>query len=116
MSGSCRRELAALGDMPMRWFEKVLDQLEQSLEWMSPGALSWRFDEEENWLRLAPSVIEVVGGADDGESVYSFFSLDVSHLIEIFDELPEMIWNTMSNEFWVEGKVDGEDAWITLSR
>jgi hypothetical protein len=102
--------------MPMRWVEKVLDQLDQSLEWQSPGALSWRFHEDENWLRLAPSVVELVGGADDGESVYSFFSLNISHLIEIFDQLPEMLWNTRSDEFSLEGKINGEDAWITLSR
>ena len=100
----------------MRWLEKVLDQLDQALEWQSPGAISWRFHEDENWLGLAPSVVELVGGADDGESVYSFFSLHLSHLIEIFDELPEMLWNTMTNEFSLEGKIDGEDAWITLSR
>jgi hypothetical protein len=100
----------------MRWVEKVLDQLEQSLEWQSPGALSWRFHEDEHWLRLAPSVVELVGGADDGESVYPFFSLHLSYLIEIFDQLPEMIWNTMGNEFSLEGKINGEDAWITFSR
>jgi hypothetical protein len=100
----------------MRWVEKVLDQLDQSLEWQSPGALSWRLHEDEHWLRLAPSVVELVGGADDGEAVYSFFSLNVSHLIEIFDQLPEMLWNIMSDEFSLEGKINGEDAWITFSR
>jgi hypothetical protein len=100
----------------MRWMEKVLDRLEQALEWQSPAAISWRYDEEENWLRLAPSVVELVGGADDGESVYSFFTLNISHLIEIFDALPEMLWNTMRNEFSLEGKIEGDDAWITLSK
>jgi hypothetical protein len=100
----------------MRWVERVLDQLDQSLEWQSPGALSWRFHEDEHWLRLAPSVVELVGGADDGESVYPFFSLHLSHLIEIFDRLPEMLWSTMGNEFSLEGKINGEDAWITFSR
>jgi hypothetical protein len=100
----------------MRWPEKVLDRLEQSLEWQSPGALSWRFHEDENWLRLAPSVVELVGGADDGESVYPFFSLHLSHWIEIFDRRPEMIWNTMGNEFSLEGKINDEDAWVTFSR
>ena len=100
----------------MRWVEKVLDRLDEALEWQSPGIISWRFHEDENWLRLAPSTIELVGGADDGESVYPFYSVHVSHLIEIFDELPEMHWDTMNNHFSVEGKIDGEDAWITFSR
>jgi hypothetical protein len=100
----------------MRWPEKVFDQLDKALEWQSPGTISWRFHEDENWLRLGPSVVEVVGGAEDGETVYPFFSLNISHLIEVFDELPALLWNTMSNEFSLEGKIDGEDVWITMSR
>jgi len=100
----------------MRWIEKFLDQLETAIKWQSPGTMSWRFHEDENWLRLAPSLVELVGGADDGEAVYPFFSLHLSNLMEIFDELPEMSWDGMNNEFSVEGKIDGDDAWITISR
>jgi hypothetical protein len=100
----------------MRWLEKVLDRLDEALEWHSPGTISWRFHEDENWLRLAPSTVELVGGADDGESVYPFYSLHVSHLIEIFDEPPELRWDTMNNEFSVEGRIDGDDVWVTFSR
>jgi hypothetical protein len=100
----------------MRWVDKCLDKLNEALELWSPGTISWRFHEDENCLRLAPSLVELVGGADDGEPVYPFYSLDVSHLIEIFDELPEMLWETMSNEFSVEGKIAGDDAWIIFSR
>ena len=100
----------------MRWVEKFLDQLDQALEWKSLGTISWRFHKDENWLRLAPSLVEMVGGADDGEPVYPFFFLHISPLIEVFDDLPEMAWDTMSNELSLEGKIDGEDAWINLSR
>ena len=98
----------------MRWVEKFLDRLEEALETL--GTISWRFDEDENSLRVAPSMLEVVGGADDGETVYPFFSLNVSHMIEVFDEPPEMLWNTMNNEFWLEGMIEGDEAWIILSR
>lgn len=100
----------------MRWIEKFLDQLDTAIEWQSPGTMSWRFHEDENWLRLAPSLVELVGGADDGEAVYPFFSLHFLNLMGIFDELPEMSWDGMNNEFSVEGKIDGDDAWITISR
>jgi hypothetical protein len=53
----------------MRWVEKFLAQLDQSLEWRSPGTMAWRFHEDEGWLRITPCPLEVVGGADDGESV-----------------------------------------------
>ncbi len=99
----------------MRWVDECLERLNEALELRSPGTISWRFHEDENWLRLGPSLVELVGGAEDGEPVYPFFSLHVSHLIEIFDELPEMLWDTMNNEFSLEGKIAGDDAWITFS-
>ena len=100
----------------MRWVDKCLDRLNDALECQSLGTISWRFHEDENCLRLAPSLVELVGGADDGEPVYPFYSLNVAHFIEIFDELPELLWDTMSNEFSVEGKIAGDDAWITFLR
>lgn len=100
----------------MRWVEKFLDQVEQALEWQSLGTISWRFHEPENWLRIAPCPIELIGGAEDGATAYPFFFLHLSNLIERFDELPEMFWDTMNNEFSLEGKIDGDDAWITFSR
>ena len=48
--------------------------------------------------------------------MYPFYSLHISHLIEIFDEPPELRWDTMNNEFSVEGRIDGDDVWVTFSR
>lgn len=98
----------------MRWVEKFLDQLDQSMEWHSLGTMAWRFHEDEGWLQVAPCPLEVVGGADDGESVYSFYSLHVANLIEVFDAVPQMLWTTIDGEFSLEGKIGGDDAWITL--
>lgn len=91
----------------MEWVETVLRQLDGSLECQSEGTISWRFIEDENCLLLAPSVIEIVGGAEDGETVYPFYSLAVSQLVQVFDELPDMHWDTMNDEFSLEGKIDG---------
>ena len=98
----------------MQWVEKLLDQLDLALEWQSMGTAAGRFHEDEGWLQIAPCPLEVVGGADDGESVYPFYSLDVAHLIEVFDAVPEMLWATMGGEFSLEGKIGGDDAWVTF--
>jgi hypothetical protein len=73
-----------------------------------------RFSEDEGWLQIAPCPLEVVGGADDGESVYPFYSLHVANLIEVFDAVPQMLWTTIDGQFSLEGKIDGDDAWITF--
>lgn len=99
----------------MRWVEKFLDQLDQSLEWQSLGTMAWRFSEVEGWLQIAPCPLEVVGGADDGESVYPFYAIHVANLIEVFDAVPQIMWSTMNGEFSLEGKIGGDDAWITFN-
>ncbi len=62
-------DLVAPGNERMRWVEKLFDQIDQSLEWQSRETMAWRFSEEDNGLTIAPCPLEVVGGADDGESV-----------------------------------------------
>lgn len=64
---------------------------------------------------IGPCPLEIVGGADDGDSVYPFYSLHIASLIEVFDEVPEMLWSTMNGEFSLEGKIDGDDARTTFS-
>jgi len=98
----------------MQWVEKFLNQLDLSLEWQSLGTMAWRLHEDEGWLRIAPCPLEVVGGPDDGEAVYPFYSLHIAQLIEVFDGVPEMLWATMNGEFSLEGRIDGDDAWITF--
>jgi hypothetical protein len=100
----------------MKWVDTFLARLDEAVEWKSPGKLSWRYVPDEDWLLVAPAALEMVGGSADGESVYPFFTLHVSHLIEVFDDVPEMMWDTMQNEFSVEGTIDGDEAWVTISR
>ena len=68
----------------------------------------------ERLLRMAPCPLEVVGGADDGEVIFPNFSLHIAHLIEVFDGVPEILWSTMNGEISLDGKIDGEEAWIML--
>jgi len=100
----------------MTWIQKALDQLDQSLEWKSLGKISWRYDPDDSCLMLAPALLEMVGGANDGEEVYPSYSLDVSSFSVVFDELPVTIWDGMANELSMEGNIDGNDAWIIIRR
>lgn len=100
----------------MTWMQKALDQLDHSLEWQSLGQMAWRYLDEDSCLTLAPALLEMLGGADDGQAVYPFYSLDVSSFVEIFDEPPSTVWNGMTNELSMEGKIDGDDAWIIFQR
>ncbi len=74
-----------------------------------------RFSPEECQLIIAPALAEIVGGAEDGEEVFSFFSMHLAALTQAFDALPEMSWDTMHDDLHVEGEIDGEDDW-TRSR
>ena len=67
-------------------------------------------------MLVAPDVIELVGGEHDGEDVYPFLTIDLSELSEEFDETPEMTWHTMHDELWVNGKIDGENAFVIFRR
>ena len=100
----------------MKWVQKALNQLDRALEWSSLGKISWRYAQEESCLTLAPALLEVVGGADDGEAVYPFYSLEVSAFGEVFDEPPSTLWNGMTNELSMEGRIGGDNAWIIFRR
>ena len=64
----------------------------------------------------SPAVSEIVGGAEDGDEVFPFFSLHLAMLASVFDRLPEMSWGTLHDELHVEGSIDGDDAWITVRK
>ena len=98
------------------WMEKLIDQLESNIELDSPGSLDIRYNEVECQILIAPDVVELVGGEHDGDEVYPFFTVHLSALCESFDETPEVMWLTMHNELWVEGKIGGEDAFIIFRR
>jgi len=100
----------------MTWVQKALEQLDLSVEWRSLGKMAWRYVEEDSCLTLAPALLEMVGGADDGEAVYPFYTLEVSSFVEIFDGPPTTHWDGMANELSMESKIDGDDAWIIFKR
>ena len=80
------------------------------------GSLDIRYNTAERQLVIAPNVLELVGGEHDGDEVFAFFSVNLTALMDAFDELPEVTWNTMHDELWLEGHIDGADAFVILRR
>ena len=109
-----------MADVP-NWVEKLLEETDRFLEGHSPGPLEFRFVEAEGQLVIAPGLVEMVGGSEDGTEAYPFFSVHLSGLMELFDQPPEVLWTTMHDELHVdglhvEGKIDGQDAWVTFQK
>ena len=104
-----------MDDTP-QWVEAIVDVLEGCIEGYSPGSFELQFSLVECQLIIAPSLAELVGGAEDSEEVFPFFSMHPAALVQAFDALPEMSWDTMHDELHVEGEIDGENAWITIQK
>ena len=99
----------------MHWYQELLDELDESVEWLSGlGQLSWRFVESENQLLLAPSVAEVVGGKDDGETVFPSYILHVSPIVELFTAPPEIAWDTSEGQLDIEGQYKEQDVLVSF--
>lgn len=98
------------------WLERLISQIEACLELGSLGGIDVRYNESEEQLIIAPDIAELVGGPDDGEEVFPFFSLHVTALLEVFEKHPEVTWHTMHDELWVEGRIDGQDAFVIFRR
>ena len=104
-----------MDDAP-QWVDAILDVLQGCIEGYGPGSFELRFSPGECRLIIAPVLDEIVGGAEDGEEVFPFFSMHLTELAQAFDALPEMSWDTMHDKLHVEGEIDGEDVWITIQK
>jgi len=98
-----------MSDVP-HWTDKVLDQLETFLELASPGDFDTRLIEEDDHLLMAPDLVEMVGGPDDGAECYPFITVRLRELLELFDEVLGATWNTQHRELDVHGKIDGKNV------
>ncbi|MBX3452489.1 MAG: hypothetical protein KF777_23260 [Planctomycetaceae bacterium] len=97
------------------WIEKVLESVSSNLEWQSLGAIAFRVTEDRELL-LAPAGAEVVGGRNDGEQVYSGYTLSVSGVAELFDRLPEIHLNTQPvANLSLIGTIGGQSAVVLIS-
>ena len=103
-----------MSENPNPWMDALLAKLESFVELQSPGSLDIRCAEGE--LVIAPDVLELVGGENDGDEVFPFFNVELSALLDEFDERPEVTWNTMHDELWVDGQIGGADAFVIFRR
>ena len=95
------------------WVKTALDRLDACLQWESLGGMGWRLIED-GPLIVAPALIEMIGGRNDGEEVFAAFSLDLGEFARVFDAPPQIIWSTRERSVSFEGKIGEEDAWIEI--
>ena len=93
-----------------------MDRLETFLELESPGAIAVRVIEEDDHLLIAPDLVEMVGGPDDGAECFPSITVRLLELLELFDEVLGATWNTQHRELNVDGKIGGKDVSVTIQR
>jgi hypothetical protein len=103
-----------MSENPNPWIDALLAKLELFVELQSSGALDIQYVEGE--LVISPDVLELVGGENDGDEVFPFFNVELSALMDEFDERPEVTWNTMHDELWVDGQIGGTAAFVIFRR
>lgn len=92
-----------------KWFDKAVEALENAIELLSPGALSYAVGEDGDALAVAPSLLE---HEDEGD-VFSFLNFDISGFAQVFDNPPQITWCTHPDTTLIfEGVIDGDDAVI----
>jgi hypothetical protein len=109
--------------MSEKWIEELQQKVANCWEWHSPALqIGFRYakpdEDDEFWEVWAyPAVQEIVGGKEDGETVWSGFNFDVLEFLADFE--PESVGiNTRRpadpNELIFEGKFRGQDVFLHL--
>jgi hypothetical protein len=109
--------------MSKKWLEEFQEKVANCWQWHSP-ALKINFDfikpeqDGDCWEIWAyPSVQEIVGGKEDGETVWSGFSFDVLAFMTDFEPVAVAISTRLLNdptELSFEGKFRGQDVFLHL--
>jgi hypothetical protein len=109
--------------MPKEWLEELQEKIGDCWEWHSPAVQTgFRYtepDETDDFWEVwaCPAVQEIVGGKEDGESVWSGFNFDVLEFLK--DLEPEAVAiNTRQHvhppELTFEGKFRGRELFLHL--
>ena len=94
------------------WQDKVIEALENAMEFFSPGALTYTLRDDEHVLVVAPSLLEMEG---EENGVYPHFSFDISGFAKLFDDAPEIVWRTFPDlALSFDGQIDGENAVVEV--
>lgn len=109
--------------MSKKWLEELQEKIANCWQWHSP-ALKINFDyikpeqEDDCWEIWAyPSVQEIVGGKEDGETVWSGFNFDVLAFMTDFEPEAVAVCTRQLNdptELSFEGKFRGQDVFLHL--
>jgi len=109
--------------MSEKWIEELLETIANCWEWHSPALqIGFRYaqpDQDDNYLEVwaYPAVQEIVGGEDDGETVWSGFNFDVLEFLNDFE--PEAVsistrQHVHPSEMTFEGKFRGQGVFLHL--
>lgn len=109
--------------MSQQWLEKLQEKVAGCWEWHSPALqIGFRYiepDEPDGYWEVwaFPAVQEIVGGKEDGETVWCGFNFDVLEFLNDFE--PEAIGMSTRqhihpSELTVEGKFAGQGVFLHL--
>jgi hypothetical protein len=109
--------------MSTKWLEELQEKVANSWEWHSPALqISFRYaqpDQEDDFWEIwaYPAVQEIVGGKEDGETVWSGFNFDVLEFLNEFE--PEALAISTRQhvhpcELTFEGKFRGKGVFLHL--
>jgi hypothetical protein len=109
--------------MSEKWLKELQEKIAESWEWHSPAVqIGFRYAEpdqdDEFWEIWAyPAVQEIVGGKEDGETVWSGFDFDLLQFLKDFE--PEAVAISTHQlaqpaELTLEGKFRGQYIFLHL--
>lgn len=92
-----------------KWHDKAVEALENAIELLSPGALSYAVGEDGHALAVAPSLL----AHEEQGTVFSFIEFNAGDFAKVFDHPPSISWRTYpETALLFEGAIDGDDAVI----
>ncbi len=105
------------------WLDDLLEAVAHCVEPDSPmGPLGMRYWEEDDFweIRIFPTPVELVGGAQDGAVVLPGFTLDLRELQAAFEEIVECVWNALGlnvpegPHVAIEGTFQGHEVYLQV--
>ncbi len=109
--------------MPKKWLEELQEKVAHCWEWHSPALqVGFRYAKPDKgddfWEIWAyPAVQEIVGGKEDGETVWSGFNFDVLQFLTHFESEAVGISTRQPDhpsELTFEGKIRGQEVFLHL--
>jgi hypothetical protein len=109
--------------MPEKWLEELQEKVADCWEWHSPALqISFSYtkpDQDDDFWEVwvYPALQEIVGGKEDGETVWSGFNFDVLEFLKDFE--PEAVGvstrqHVHPSELTFEGKFRGQGVFLHL--